>query len=162
MKLSEFLFSPWPELPVPLLLHKRSNVATRSGIGRWAGEPIICVGDYLEPHDLPSTQLHNVGIDQSLYAVARSDYNFLDAYDCERTPAIATTSHGRVLRNLTTKEYVRENGLSGSITLGHIVLLHICWSSHPSTSVQGGEDLSTGEWSGHCFDIVPLNAVEPD
>lgn len=79
-----------------------------------------------------------------------------------RTIRSATRPCGRVLRNLITKEYVREDGLPGSITLGHIVLLKICWSSDPSAYVHGEESLTRGEWVGHRFDVVPLRTVEPD
>lgn len=70
MKLGEMLFSRWPEFLVSLL-RKPSNFSVRScshtrlmlsprvpWVGRWAGEPILCVGDYLEPRDLPITEQH--------------------------------------------------------------------------------------------------------
>ncbi|KAL2801895.1 hypothetical protein BJX63DRAFT_416228 [Aspergillus granulosus] len=122
-----------------------------------------------------------VDIGQSLHAVAQSGYRYisdlsidynhfpdmlsgsdLDISGSLRTIRSATRPCGRVLRNLTTKEYVREDGLSGGITLGHVALLKICWSSDPSAYVQGEESLTRGEWVGHRFDVVPLRTVEPD
>ncbi|KAL2814421.1 hypothetical protein BJX63DRAFT_392231 [Aspergillus granulosus] len=116
-----------------------------------------------------------VDIGQSLHTVAQSGYRYLsdllidynhfpeilsgsdlDISGSLRTIRSATRPCGRVLRNLTTKEYVREDGLSGGITLGHVALLKICWSSDPSAYVQGEESLTRGEWVGHRFDVVPF------
>ncbi|KAL4929387.1 uncharacterized protein BDV17DRAFT_74515 [Aspergillus undulatus] len=177
MKLGEMLFSSWPEFLVSLLLRKPSNISARSSssarpllsprdpwVGRWAGEPILCVGDYLKPGDLPIMEQHgDLGIDTSLSLrlTAKNAYNDIsDLPESWLSITRAARPCGRVLRNLTTKEYVREDGLAGGITLGHIVLLQICWSSDPSTSIQGGKYLARGEWAGHLFDIVPLRTVE--
>jgi hypothetical protein len=50
--------------------------------------------------------------------------------------------------------------LSSGITLGHILLLRICWSSDSSTGIVGGDYLIGGEWASHQFDIVPACALE--
>jgi hypothetical protein len=60
----------------------------------------------------------------------------------------------RALRNLTTSQFVLEDQLSSGITIGHIVLMRICWSTESSTGITGGEYLASGDWAGHEFDIV--------
>ncbi|KAL4958870.1 uncharacterized protein BDV14DRAFT_23900 [Aspergillus stella-maris] len=130
MKLGEMLFSFWPGFLVPLLLRKSSDFSIRSSscnrpllsprdpwVGRWAGEPILCIGDYLKPGDLPIMEQHgDLGIDTSLslHLAAKDSYN--DISDLPQSWCSITKSTkpcGRVLRNLTTKEYVRESGLAG-------------------------------------------------
>ncbi|CEJ62515.1 hypothetical protein PMG11_11012 [Penicillium brasilianum] len=66
----------------------------------------------------------------------------------------------RVLRNLTTGQYVLEDQLPSAITIGHIVLMRICWSSESSTGIAGGEYLAKGDWAGHTFDIVDADMLE--
>ncbi|KAJ5244545.1 hypothetical protein N7489_004641 [Penicillium chrysogenum] len=66
----------------------------------------------------------------------------------------------RVLRNLTTSQYVFKDKLPSGITLGHIVLMRICWSSDSSTSIAGGGYLAEGVWAGHKFDIVVVDTLE--
>lgn len=51
----------------------------------------------------------------------------------------------RVLRNLTTSQYVLEDKLQCGITLDHFVLMRICWSSESSTGISGGEYLAKGD-----------------
>lgn len=68
-----------------------------------------------------------------------------------------------VLRNLTTKEYVRcrfDNGKQQAfvetealpITIEDALMLRICWTT--SCYNRQGRDFSLGAWAGHAFDIV--------
>lgn len=67
---------------------------------------------------------------------------------------------GRALRNLTTSQYVLEDQLSSGTTIGHIVLMRICWSTESSTGITGGEYLVRGDWAGHEFDIVDVDTLK--
>ncbi|KAA8894301.1 hypothetical protein FN846DRAFT_974739 [Sphaerosporella brunnea] len=76
-----------------------------------------------------------------------------------------------VLRNLTTKEYVRRsvvgpgvNGpfsYGGGVGLGHVLLSRICWSSDSSTAMSW-DGIHRGIWAGHKFDITAITAIEGD
>ena len=76
-----------------------------------------------------------------------------------------------VLRNLSKKQFVRDNGFNKlfaghripkatrekRFTLGHVLLSHICWSSDPSTSIPNYlAPIHCGDWAGDMFDIVTL------
>ncbi|EFY85273.1 F-box domain containing protein [Metarhizium acridum CQMa 102] len=71
-----------------------------------------------------------------------------------------------VLRNLTTKQFVRAEAIALKpefihgpeikfFGFGHVVLLRICWSSSPVSGVDP-ENIVRGIWAGHCFDITLL------
>lgn len=73
-----------------------------------------------------------------------------------------------ILRNLTTREYVRSDAIAlrpeyihgpniDVIGFGEVVLSRICWSSDPSVSISGrkyNSNIHRGIWAGHCFDIT--------
>lgn len=66
-----------------------------------------------------------------------------------------------VLRNLTSREYLRGDAVSnlsrelGGVTLGHIVLLRILWPADKNMKKYGA-----GVWYGHRFDIVEHETFE--
>lgn len=82
-----------------------------------------------------------------------------------------------VLRNLTTREYVRCRPGEGplerrgfvdckdgtvKVRVDDVLLLRICW-----TKVEAWDDMEElgifrGEWAGHCFDIVPWERLDGD
>jgi hypothetical protein len=74
-----------------------------------------------------------------------------------------------ILRNLTTKEFVRQsvvargtnNGPFGrdQVGLGEALLSRICWSSVPNAT-QGWDGIHRGIWAGHRFDIILMDAIE--
>jgi hypothetical protein len=73
-----------------------------------------------------------------------------------------------VLRNLTTKEYVRRSVVAygsngpfsrGGVGLGEVLLSRICWSSDSSTSMSW-DGIHRGIWAGHKFDITLMDALE--
>jgi hypothetical protein len=73
-----------------------------------------------------------------------------------------------VLRNLTTKEFVRRSVVAhgsngpftcGGVGLGEVLLSRICWSSDPSAAMSC-EGIHRGIWAGHKFDITLMEAFE--
>jgi hypothetical protein len=155
-KLSELLFSSWPNILCDLIEYE------------WADTRLICIGDYLNPDDLPATiqqdNLHLVCAESDVtskplsYDVVQEKFEHW-SYEEEEAATLAAMEESvnrksRVLRNLTTSQYVLEDKLQCGITLGHIVLMRICWSSESSTGIPGGGYLAKGDWAGHEFDIV--------
>lgn len=72
-----------------------------------------------------------------------------------------------ILRNQTTKEYVRSEAIAlkpehihgphiDLLGFGEVVLSRFCWSSYPSISMRDPTDIFRGAWAGHCLDIVTL------
>ncbi|KAL0253378.1 hypothetical protein SLS55_010355 [Diplodia seriata] len=75
-----------------------------------------------------------------------------------------------ILRNLTTKEFVRSEAIAlepehihgpdiDFIGFGEVVLSRICWTSESSRIWLDGEDgnIKRGVWAGHRFDITTLS-----
>ncbi|KXG50764.1 uncharacterized protein PGRI_063360 [Penicillium griseofulvum] len=161
-KLSELLFSSW------------SNILRDLIENEWAGTQLICIGDYLNPDDLPATiqqdKFHLSSAESGAtseplrYDVVEKTFGFW-SYEEEKAATLtvmekASNPKSRVLRNLTTGEYFFEDALPFGITIGHIVLMSICWSSESSTGITGGTYLAKGVWAGHKFDIVDADMVE--
>ncbi|CAG7966486.1 unnamed protein product [Penicillium salamii] len=161
-KLSELLFSSWPDILCDLIGNE------------WAGTRLICIGDYLNPDDLPAKiqqdNLHLVCAESDAvsmplsYGVVQEKFEHW-SYEEEEAATLAAVEESanlnhRVLRNLTTRQYVSEDELQCGITLGHIVLMRICWSSDSSTGIPGGAYLAKGDWAGHEFDIVDAGMLE--
>ncbi|KAJ2774347.1 hypothetical protein IWQ56_000613, partial [Coemansia nantahalensis] len=83
-----------------------------------------------------------------------------------------------VLRNLTLKQYYRDNNpcrnrwsgrcrdgeINDNFGLGQVVLIMTCWSEDASTSfhAEWTEDDAHGEWAGHRLDIVACEKVPAD
>ena len=59
-------------------------------------------------------------------------------------PGRATCSENQVLRNFTTHEYVLGSKIKYEITIGHLVLMRICWSTDTLTDIQRGAYLASG------------------
>ncbi|KAJ5265232.1 uncharacterized protein N7525_007439 [Penicillium rubens] len=161
-KLSELLFSSW------------SNILRDLIENEWAGTQLICIGDYLNPDDLPATiQQDKFHLSSAVsgatseplrYDVVEKTFGFW-SYEEEKAATLTVMEKpynpkSRVLRNLTTGEYFFEDALPFGITIGHIVLMSICWSSDSSTGITGGAYLAKGVWAGHKFDIVDADMVE--
>ncbi|OKO93078.1 hypothetical protein PENSUB_12523 [Penicillium subrubescens] len=123
--------------------------------------PIICIGDYLSPDDLPATiqqdNLHLISAESDAtskplrYDVVEEKFELWSYADKEEEAATisdieaSVNPKNRVLRNLTTSQYVLEDTLPSGITFSHIVLIRICWSSESSTGIAGGEYLAKGD-----------------
>ncbi|KAH0537648.1 hypothetical protein FGG08_005561 [Glutinoglossum americanum] len=78
-----------------------------------------------------------------------------------------------VLRNLTTKGYVRSEAIAlkpeyihgpdiDVLGFGEVILSRVCWSSRRSTSTLYEGGLDRGVWAGHRFDITTLARHEED
>lgn len=101
--------------------------------------PIICIGDYLSPDDLPATiqqdNLHLISVDSDAtskplrYDVVEEKFKLWSYADEGEEAATISDMEAsvnlknRVLRNLTTGQYVLEDQLPSAITIGHIVLM---------------------------------------
>jgi hypothetical protein len=95
----------------------------------------------------------------------RKDLEFLMNFDHY---TFYSTRRDWVLRNLTTKEFIRRsvvgygsNGpfTAGGVGLGEVLLSRICWSSEPSTSIKN-VGIHRGIWAGHKFDITFMDTFE--
>lgn len=183
-------------------------------LGSWAGEPIVCVGDYLDNADIPeslrehldiasdegysdiydwaSETFQHVGsgdIIQCLKKEARFTssvfilsiasqrkemrrwFNF-DLYSlmCPRMDQFYDIDKEWVLRNLTTREYVKASAIALDpkeikgpehryIGFGEVLVMRITCSS-PGTDCSMRYDITQGAWAGHCFDIKTIDSVE--
>ncbi|CDM38549.1 unnamed protein product [Penicillium roqueforti FM164] len=97
------------------------------------------------------------------YDVAEENFEFWSYTEEGATfPAMeeSVDPKDRILRNLTTNQYVLEARLPCGITAGHIALMRICWLSDSLTSITGGGYLAKGDWAGHKFDIIDADILE--
>ncbi|KAF8901888.1 hypothetical protein CPB84DRAFT_1776933 [Gymnopilus junonius] len=173
-KLGEFFFSDETDdlmyllaIPVcPLRTWSRDPVMA----GTWAGNRVICLGDYartwpeekVSPNDLTPGQLSNV----------TNPMNIKEAYPMDRV---------WVLRNLTKKIFVRSNGIPtpgedgtmsygnhqgfiGEPGLGNVLLSRIAWSDDSSISMtyEDAEDISRGSWAADRFDVRGYDEVKEE
>ncbi|KAJ5206900.1 hypothetical protein N7491_002467 [Penicillium cf. griseofulvum] len=144
-KLSELLFSSW------------SNILRDLIENEWAGTQLI-YKFHLSSAESGATS------EPLRYDVVEKTFGFW-SYEEEKAATLTvmekpSNPKSRVLRNLTTGEYFFEDALPFGITIGHIVLMSICWSSESSTGITGGAYLAKGVWAGHKFDIVDADMVE--
>ncbi|KAI1209052.1 uncharacterized protein F4807DRAFT_108725 [Annulohypoxylon truncatum] len=76
-----------------------------------------------------------------------------------------------ILRNLTTKQYVRAEGIAfrpeyihgpriEGVGFGHAVMTRICWSSSTKNVMNTSVKLTRGVWAGHRFDITTVTKHE--
>jgi hypothetical protein len=80
-----------------------------------------------------------------------------------------------VLRNLTTREFVRcmpgkgPGGIRGYVDCGDrrikvrvddVLLLRICWTKVTDWGNRESLGIYRGKWAGHCFDIVPWGRLD--
>jgi hypothetical protein len=76
-----------------------------------------------------------------------------------------------ILRNLTTKQFVRSEGIAlrpdfiggphiKILGFGHVVLSRICWSSDSNTGLDYKGNIHRGIWAGHSFDITTVDRHE--
>ncbi|CAG8049978.1 unnamed protein product [Penicillium salamii] len=107
-KPSELLFSSWANILCELIEYE------------WAGTRLICIGDYLNPDDLPATiQQDNLDLvcAESDVASKPLSYDVVQekfehwSYEEEEAATLAAMEESvnrksRVLRNLTTSQYV--------------------------------------------------------
>ncbi|KAF2095356.1 hypothetical protein NA57DRAFT_79085 [Rhizodiscina lignyota] len=99
---------------------------------------------------------------------------FLSGNDWYRVHNLYPQNEKHILRNLTTKEYVRAEAIAidpsrvsgpyiDGIGFGEVVLSRICWSSEEqwfSDEYDWGRyegDIHRGVWAGHAFDITTVS-----
>ncbi len=72
-----------------------------------------------------------------------------------------------ILRNLTTKEFVRAEVIAlkpefihgphiDILGFGEVIISRVCWSALDCASTDEFTNMSRGVWAGHCFDITTL------
>jgi hypothetical protein len=84
-----------------------------------------------------------------------------DKSNIDRSKPDKGDDHELILRNLTKRQYVRQNFTSTA--LGTVLLARICWSSDPSCAMgYDGHELTRGVWAGDRFDITTLDRLEED
>ncbi|PIA12568.1 hypothetical protein COEREDRAFT_51894 [Coemansia reversa NRRL 1564] len=142
-----------------IIMHEKSRIAP------WAGERIICIGDYADdcPEDFLTDEeindIDNINLYEYcgnfekpiVYKQLKPEYytrayryisksnlgiNLLEKLLPINKPVYAEDSKS-ILVNLTTNEYVRASKIPRptKFEFGHILLLQICWSSDPSMSI---------------------------
>lgn len=189
----------------------------------WAGQNIVCVGEYVEPNDYPpglfsKAELEALGEEKfEIYNEGKEEYEVrslrtLDDFtlpDVSRSPKVCDlgdkirnlrgyfshlrepekaalnyileelpdwlrqcrawpkTDQSWILRNLTTREFVRAEAIAlkpkfihgpniDVLGFGEALLSRICWSSDGSCSMMDTTNICRGVWAGHCFDITTL------
>ncbi|PPQ75376.1 hypothetical protein CVT26_015509 [Gymnopilus dilepis] len=151
--------------------------------GSWAGDRIICLGDYAETW--PEGKLDDSNLSEetpgefteSATEIRTRDFSYdwklKEAYPSDRV---------WVLRNLTKKVYVRSNGVptineddseltydehkgfAGKPGLSHILFSRISWSDDFSISMayDKDEDIARGAWAADRLDVRLLDEVEQE
>lgn len=149
----------------------------------WADTRVICAGDFQEENDWPpgipkkehdsyllrydwpdrsrNTQCLQPRFARRFSTLNPSETKILN-YICREY----RMSDCFVLRNLSKKLYVRDEGLeqlfegyecqpNPPLTLGHIVLAKICWSTSDFISMRYKGPIHRGEWAGDKLEIIP-------
>lgn len=150
--------------------------------GAWIGDRIICLGDYHVDSKLPKIPPHESDLltkeeaqelrdardedeNANLYTFAQENYQEV------QFPSKWYRGSNSVLRNLTTREYMRnalvprsEYGNFERIGLGEVLLARISWSptedNSGDTSMSYSGGIHRGVWAGHRFDIITLEEME--
>ncbi|PPQ99361.1 hypothetical protein CVT26_014304 [Gymnopilus dilepis] len=149
--------------------------------GSWAGDRIICLGDYaktwpegkLDDGNKETPRRFTRTVTQIRTRDFDHDWNLEKAYPTDRV---------WVLRNLTKKIYVRSNGVptiskddyeltydehkgfAGKPGLSHILFSRISWSDDFSISMayDKDEDIARGAWAADRLDVRLLDEVEQE
>ncbi|KAG8992317.1 hypothetical protein FRB94_011246 [Tulasnella sp. JGI-2019a] len=153
----------------------------------WAGDRLICIGEFAKNDDLPpgvltpgEQAIFEVDGD-NLYECAQRNFNFrtvnlssrynldddfahrLLSVEIKQFRAILDTTKqtldNRVLCNLSKRLYFRRHVGTAleDAELGGFLLSHICWSSDPST---GMGNIHRGIWAGDRFEITTLDRLK--
>ena len=153
-----------PNTLVPLLEQDATNSSAIPPEKTWAGDCIICLGDYHE--DLPAgmlitseqEELEKVKDEEDgmeFHSFAREQYQYVDGINGYNRSE--QNDQNWVLRNLSKHEYVREEAIKvnsfkrrdnnfplGEIGLGQVLLSRICWSTDDSCAMRYEEDIHRG------------------
>ncbi|KAJ7652602.1 hypothetical protein B0H17DRAFT_1214917 [Mycena rosella] len=132
----------------------------------WAGDRIICVGDYLRNDDIPENLL--TPEEEEEFTGEDEDGEIFTLYFLQR-------AQPGVLRNLSRRQFVRESALVDlkageleelkNVGFSEVVLSRICFSSDSSVSMSYDGGIHRGVWAGDRFDIVGsewLQGLEDD
>ena len=166
-----------PNTLVPLLEQDATNSSAIPPEKTWAGDCIICLGDYHE--DLPAgmlitseqEELEKVEDEEDgmeFNSFAREQYQYVDGINGYNRSE--QNDQNWVLRNLSKHGYVREVAIKvnsfdrgdnsfpfGEIGLGQVLLSCICWSTDDSCAMRYEEDIHRGVWAGNRFDITTID-----
>lgn len=172
-------------LAVPVQPLPPDSDETRN-FGTWAGDRIICVGDYGQT--MPAGTLT---IDETVQMASDPHIRMAEYQEIETGEILTYASHHRksypddcewILRNLTKKEFVRASAITldetpghlhGYPSLGHALMIQICWTdviemdTLLKTSPFAGmfrrhDTAASGECAAHRFDVRALREVEED
>ncbi|KAG8989067.1 hypothetical protein FRB94_014691 [Tulasnella sp. JGI-2019a] len=168
----------------------RVNQLLSMTAAHWAGDRLICIGDYAKNHDMPpgvltdeeKAFLEDEGLNLYGYAgyfdevhdnrwshFLRGDTTFvyrLSSVEIDQYREIVGTANDDVedvvLCNLSKREYLRQDAVKahGRARFGNFLLSRICWSSDGSVSMCYKGDIHRGIWAGDRFKITPINALE--
>ncbi|KAJ7656631.1 hypothetical protein B0H17DRAFT_1098305 [Mycena rosella] len=125
----------------------------------WAGDRVICVGDYQEGDDLPPGLLN----EEETAELADPESDAFDPNDggtglySLNCHSVDTRLPSEILRDGFHNSFglcvLRNLSRHIVVKLGHLALMRICWSSDPSVSMSGAGDIHRGQWAGDRFDI---------
>ncbi|TFK61457.1 hypothetical protein BDN72DRAFT_849640 [Pluteus cervinus] len=139
-------------------------------IGGWAGDRIVCIGDYADTGGLPSNLLTPTELaslqtsDSVLYHHALSEFTQVSGFPSRVVKAEASVAYPKdktwVLRNLTKKVYIDLQTFEAKNIGGvdQILLTNICWSSDGDSTLE--YDITGGKWAGDRFDVNVIESVQ--
>ncbi|KAG8994353.1 hypothetical protein FRB94_012908 [Tulasnella sp. JGI-2019a] len=152
----------------------------------WAGDRLICIGDYADNDDMPPgaltreemtilkdnrINLYRYGFSfeqidgEKLWGPDGGFFNRLSWVEKMQFEAIVGSGDEMVddvvLCNLSKQEYfwleiVKEHGRAG---FGAFLLSQICWSSDSSVSMRS-DHVFQGRWAGDRFEIITINRLK--
>jgi hypothetical protein len=146
------------EDPQPLTLHHftRDNVTDLDTVAE--------IEETVDVHSESQSTYHR--------CVARSNhwdaaFKCLDSEICVRESKYYPEDQPWILRNLTTKEFVRSEAIAlrpeyirgpriEGLGFGEVVVSRISWSTSSFVNLIGGSEICRGVWAGHRFDITTL------
>jgi len=182
--MGEFFFSPQSPTSIIELLAIPANDPVEheelnEGAGSWAGDRILCVGQYTTIWPFESDPVDKVTGKPMPPPEFMSQAKVIETYSTHRrksTTSIAsfdaTDSRVWVLRNLDKKLYIRSNGIPSMIAsnrpglfaapgLGSVLLGRIGWSEDSECGMNWDEDtLHQGEWVGCRLDVRLFDEVK--
>ncbi|KAJ7841760.1 hypothetical protein B0H13DRAFT_2286862 [Mycena leptocephala] len=132
--------------------HMYRHVAALAANCSWAGDRIMCIGDYLDNKDIPETLFTPAEREEFGPRLALR-ISFPDRQTDRRLSRATDPAQYFAL------QYVRESAVArigcqvSGVGFGEVILSRICLSSDPSTNM-ASEGLSQGVWAGDRFDFV--------
>lgn len=162
-----------PYLAIPTTPLDPSVIEGADLIGSWAGDRLICVGDYVDSGDYPKRMFTREELQEAtetnLYSLACETYKEVPEAELLHDPIAFAHDKIWVLRNLSKQVYVHVDAfetapehISGPAvkrgrSLADVLLSQIGWSGETERG-----DFGCGKWAGHRFDIQTFDTVEGD